>query len=298
MRPAARPAATTDDVLGGLAIRHEAYARKGPVLATQARRLGSRREHRATPWVLDRGDGVLVSTLVCHPLTLALDGRVIPAYGLGSVGTPVAERRKGYAAELCRAACEANEAAGRPVGLLFSDVAPAYYERLGFRSAPFTQFRCERLLELADSGEAASLAPLDPRLEVERLAAAWAAHHRGVLHPHRDAARFLESVEDAADDWFLTTGDPARTYVRLCREPDGWVDIVEWILDDPAREPAVFRAVARLALDAGGANLSGWMKPPESVGAWCTQSESKAHVPMLRGAPPHATARFCRSDHF
>jgi predicted N-acetyltransferase YhbS len=298
MMSVARPAASPADVLAGIAVRQEAYRRKTPLAVTQARRLGSRREHRAVPWVLDRGDGTIVSTLVVHPIELALDDRTYPAYGIGSVGTLDAERRKGHAARLVRAASEANEARGRPVGLLFASIAPKSYERLGFHVAPAHGFTTSRLQALADGGEAARLVPVDPRREVERLAAMWRAAHAGRLHPHRDAARFLESVEDAADDWFFEV-EGARGYVRLhaeAAEPE--LDLVETALPDPAHEGPVLRAVARLALDFGSKALGGWLEPSEFVREWFEPGSRTMNLPMLRGAPPHASSRFWPSDHF
>lgn len=294
----ARPAAGPEDVLAGLAVRHEAYERKVPLPVSQAMRLASSREHRAVPWVLDRGDGAIVSTLLCHPLELDVLGRVVPAYGLGSVGTRFADRRRGHAAALCRAACEANERSGRPVGLLYASVAPAYYERLGFVTCPASSHRCERLRALAESGDTATLVPVDPRREVERLCAAYREFHRGAIHPHRDAARFLESVEDCADDWFFAVRGLERGYVRLYPEDDGSLDVVEPIVLDPADEAPLLRAVARLALDAGKKAVTGWFEPPAAVREWFSPLSRAMNVPMLRGAPAGAAARFWASDHF
>jgi predicted N-acetyltransferase YhbS len=304
MEAVARVARNAGEVLAGIAVRREAYARKGPLAAVQAGRLGSRREHRAVPWVLDRGDGAIVATLLVHRIELALDGRVIPAYGIGSVGTLVAERRRGHAAALCRAACAAHEGEGRAVGLLFSDIAPAYYERLGFRASPATEHRCEKPKELAESGAAATLVPIDPRREAERLAAAWRAYHRGTLHFHRDAARLVESVEDAHDDWFFAVGSPDRGYVRLYDSRGGPADrpasllVVEAILLRPEDRAPALRAVGRLAAEAGKGLVEGWQAPPAEVAPWFTSRPRAREIPMLRGAPPHSSAAFWAADHF
>jgi predicted N-acetyltransferase YhbS len=298
MSPVARPAASPADVLAGIAVRQEAYRRKTPLAVTQARRLASRREHRAVPWVLDRGDGTIVSTLLVHPMVLALDDRTYPAYGIGSVGTLDAERRKGHAARLLRAACEDAEARGRPVGVLFAAIAPTQYERLGFRVEPAHGFTCPRLEALAGGGEAARLVPIDPRREGERLAAAWRAAHAGRLHPHRDVARFLESVEDASDDWFFEV-EGARGYVRLhaeAAEPE--LEVAELVFPDPAVEGPVLRAVARIAQGLGKTAIGGWLEPSDFVREGFDLGTRDTNLPMLRDAPPHASSRFWPSDHF
>ena len=298
MASCARPAASKEEVLEGISVRHEAYGRKMPLASYQAARLASRREHRATPWVLDRGDGTIVATLLCYELDLALDAGVYRAYGLGSVGTRVAHRRQGHAAALCRAACEASEAAGRSVGLLFSGIAPTYYERLGFRVSSASACRCERLPELCDSGPAATLAPFDPRRDLARITGDYVAFHRGTLHMHRDRRRFLESIEDGVDDWFFRIEGADRGYLRLAKYADGTLGVVEPIVLDPALEAPAIRAAARLALAHGLKGVSGWYDPPLAVSAWFTPQPRDEDRPMLRGAPPHASARFWGSDHF
>jgi predicted N-acetyltransferase YhbS len=295
----ARPAVTREDVLAGLSVRHEAYRRKVPLPLSQAMRLASRREHRAVPWVLDRGDGTIVATLLCHPIELALDGRRHPAFGIGSLGTRDAERRRGHAAALCDAVAAASEREGRRVGLLFSAIPPAYYERLGYATAPAWGGCCERLDALVASGPFPDLRPIDPRREVERLAAQWTRAHAGVLHPHRDETGYLRSVEDSGgDDWFFSLHDPDRGHVRLCAEDDATLVVVETVLADPRDEPAVLRGAARLALDSGRRALAGWLEPTAFVLEWFAPTPRDRNLPMLRGAPTHRASRFSVADHF
>jgi hypothetical protein len=296
--PRARRADGPEEVLAGLAVRHEAYGRRMPLPLYQAARLGNRRERRATPWVLDRGDGTIVATLLCHPLELAVGGRVERAYGLGSVGTLTAHRRRGHAEALCRAACEAGEAEGRPLGLLFASIAPAYYERLGFHVLPAPGSRCRRLADLVASGRAAEIVPIDPRREVERLTAAYRAFHGRTLSVHRDRARFLESVEDTVDDAFFSVRGGEGGYVRLGTEAPETLEVVEAVLLDPADEAPVLRAVARLALDGGRKEIGGWIDPPREAGALFEPATRDPNLPMLRGGGPDPTARLWSSDHF
>jgi GNAT superfamily N-acetyltransferase len=298
MKPVARPAESPEEALAGLSVRHEAYRRKVPLLESQARRLGARREHRSTPWVLDRGDGTVVATLLVHPIVLALYDAVLPAYGIGSVGTRDAERRRGHATALVRAACEANEARGRAVGLLFASVPPPLYERCGFVVAPAHAFETKGLQDLADGGPAATLVPVDPRREADRLAAAWTDAHRGVLHVRRDAAAFLESVEDAADDLFFAIREDGG-YVRAHAESkEAPLEVAEVAWLDPATEAPALRALARLALDGGRPGLEGWLPPTPFVRSSFEEASRAEDLPMLRGAPPHAASRFFPPDHF
>lgn len=296
-----RPAATAGELRDALRVRHVAFRKKLPLLAYEAAMLGWARGRWSTPWIVVE-DGSVVATLVAHDLTLALDGARFPGYGLGSVSTLPDHRRRGHAAALCRAVCEHEEAGGRTVGVLFSAIAPAYYERLGFVRSPAWEWKCDRLGDLAASGPAAELTPVDPRGMTMPLAALWQRFHRGRLHAHRDPELFLRSVEIGPRDWFLGVGGgedgAARGYVRVAKDADGEpLEIVEPVLLDPADELPVLRALARLALDASLPGLEGWLEPSDAVRAWFTEVPRDTTLPMLRGAPSHARFTVWGSDH-
>jgi len=298
MQPVARPAATDEEFLEGLAVRHDAYGRTMPLATYQASRLACRREHRATPWILDRGDGTIVSTLLCHSFNLSIDGRIVPAYGLGSVGTRVAHRRAGHAATLCKAAIEANERSGRKAGLLYAGIAPAFYERMGFAVLPAVGFRCERLADLVASGPSATLVPFDPRRELDHLLADYATFHDGSLHTHRGRAAFLQSIDDAEDSWFLRVDGVDQGYLRVGTDDDGTVVLDEPILLDPSLLAPALRGVARLALDSGRKAIRGWIEAPEELRELVPPVPRTQNLPMLRGATARSTVALWPSDHF
>ena len=62
--------------------------------------------------------------------------RSLRATGIGAVFTPLASRGRGYATAMLGALLDAERAAGRDVAFLYSDIHPAYYERLGFVALP------------------------------------------------------------------------------------------------------------------------------------------------------------------
>ena len=72
----------------------------------------------------------------------------------------------------------------------------------------------------------------------------------------------------------------------------------ESILLDPEEEAPVLRAVARLALESGRKSVSGWLDPSPAVREHFAACSRATDLPMLRGAPPHASARFWAPDHF
>ena len=61
-----------------------------------------------------------------------LDGRPIQIAGLGAVFTSPASRGRGAARDLIERMLERAEADGADLALLFSEIGPDYYARLGF----------------------------------------------------------------------------------------------------------------------------------------------------------------------
>ena len=82
-----------------------------------------------TWWVDEEAGGCLTSSLLAHEIPLP---RGASAVGLGSIATPPELRGRGHGSRLIAEVIRLREAAGTEVFFLFSDIAPAFYERFGF----------------------------------------------------------------------------------------------------------------------------------------------------------------------
>jgi predicted N-acetyltransferase YhbS len=112
-------------------------------------RAGYGRYNRAqlgTPWgsthlrrvaLVDKGR--LLATAKRYELSGRADGQPVKMIGLGAVFTPEAERGHGHASTLLRQVLDDAAADGFGLALLFSDIDPHYYERLGFCRLPVNQ---------------------------------------------------------------------------------------------------------------------------------------------------------------
>lgn len=105
------------------------------------------RAQLATPWgaaslrrvaLVDDG-GELLASAKRYELLVSLDGDAVRTLGFGAVFTPEGRRGHGHAAELLRQVMEAGATDGFGLAMLFSEIAPRYYERLGFRQVPIDQ---------------------------------------------------------------------------------------------------------------------------------------------------------------
>ncbi len=81
----------------------------------------------------------LLATAKRYALSARLDGESIALLGIGAVYTPEPRRGHGYAAELLHRMLESAADEGFGYALLFSEIEPRYYERLGFRPLPVNQ---------------------------------------------------------------------------------------------------------------------------------------------------------------
>lgn len=103
-----------------------------------------------TPWGtthLDRvallEDGRVLSSAKRYDLSARLDGRIRRVLGIGAVFTSPARRGRGGAQRLLEAILAAAEAEGYEFALLFSEIDPAFYERLDFVPVPFLESTLE-----------------------------------------------------------------------------------------------------------------------------------------------------------
>ncbi|GAC1314472.1 MAG: hypothetical protein NVSMB21_25800 [Vulcanimicrobiaceae bacterium] len=83
-----------------------------------------------------RENGGYAATCKAYDREIRWRARSLRATGIGAVFTPTASRGRGYATALLGALLDAERAAGRDVAFLYSDIHPAYYERLGFVALP------------------------------------------------------------------------------------------------------------------------------------------------------------------
>ena len=82
-------------------------------------------------------DGARVlSSAKRYDLSLWLRGRRVPALGVGAVFTPESQRGHGHAAAIITALEEQARADGAEASLLFSEIGPGYYARLGYTPVP------------------------------------------------------------------------------------------------------------------------------------------------------------------
>ena len=185
-------------------------------------------------------DGRLLASAKRYRFTMRLDGRDLPAVGIGAVFTPHAARGRGHATRLIEQLCDDARADGCALAVLFSEIGSAYYERLGFHVVAHTtsdvavktrEGAPAVLVRAGDERDAASVAETHAR-RVER--------YRFGLVPDADLVNYsvskkrllagLDRTGRRTVEYFVTEeGYQAVAYVLLQvtraqrpGDPDGW----------------------------------------------------------------------------
>ena len=103
-----------------------------------------------TPWGQNHLDRValvdgphVLSSAKRYDLSLRIDGRIRRVLGIGAVFTAAAHRGRGCARELLTRMLDTAVTEGQEFALLFSEIAPAFYEQLDFVPVPLIESTLE-----------------------------------------------------------------------------------------------------------------------------------------------------------
>jgi predicted N-acetyltransferase YhbS len=244
------------------------------------------RAQMATDWgrhslqrvALTEGNRVLASAK-----RYLFDARIagVPArvLGVGAVFTPPALRGHGAARQLIEEMMAAAAADGCSHALLFSEIGPGYYEKLGFVIVPRRQYALRTAgkpgapATFVRSGEAADLPAVAELTAVYAAGAGFALERSPELIQFAIARkRLLAGLGPAgmrhAEFFVAEEGYRAAAYVVVTRGPGG-LTLQECGDRDPtgARVGAVLQVLAAREPAAGQIVLKGWLpdgfRPPQ-----------------------------------
>ena len=290
---------------------HETWGGEAEREAWVERRLESHRHNRAEWWVVT-DNGEVAASLGRYPLQFCLRGVIVDGFGVGAVHTRPAYRRRGYATRLVRQLHEERRAAGDALALLFSDIRPDFYRRLGYEVCADRRFETTELRLIAEGGGHCGLRPLDPADQLEQVADWYEQTHRGgELWLVRDRDYWESTLTENPDDRFFEVSDSggeAVGYVRLGLG-DERLDILEVALAGADQQLRVgcYRALADLAIAGGQQKLHQYFPPPHPLLNQFDDNRRDDEITMIAGLDPDRSlserwlkehGRIWLSDHF
>jgi GNAT superfamily N-acetyltransferase len=103
-----------------------------------------------TPWGQHHLDRValvdgphVLSSAKRYDFSIRIDGRIRRVLGIGAVFTAPAHRGRGFARELISRILDTAVTEGQEFAMLFSEIAPAFYEQLDFVPVPLAEWTIE-----------------------------------------------------------------------------------------------------------------------------------------------------------
>lgn len=245
---------------------HEFWGGKFTVEAYVERCRKAAHMRRAT-WYLGRTEGEIVTSLGAHPTIFGLEGVLVPGFSIASVHTRPQDRGRGYAPRLIEYVERVERERGARLSVLYSDIDPAYYARLGYRRAAAfggeTATASMTGSSMRSSGGVAVEA-FAPANQLNAMASFYeAAHGQRRFHVHR-APEYAEMLlaKRPKDEyfWLQSCGGGRVGYARF--EPvDERVKITDFALlpqHETLRE-AMYRALIGAAAERGYLRVGGWL---------------------------------------
>jgi len=216
-----------------------------------------------------REGGAIVCSCKNYERELGWNGRTLRATGIGAVYTPEAARGRGYASAMLGALLDAERDAGRDLAFLYSDIHPAFYERLGFVTLPSRSFAVRA--EFLD-GSAVGAVPLTAgdRAGVRRC---FEAHEASRTWSFRRTPLVWEWMQRR---WDAPANDGSQPVSLVVRRGQAVVAYAfgrrvlradTFVVDECAFDGDAGRAVLPALLRAGAGDfrrVGGWL-PPDPV---------------------------------
>ena len=223
--------------------------------------------------LVDR-EGRLVGSSKRYALLLRdAGGAPLRTVGIGAVFTAPEARGKGVASEMVGAMLEEARGLGYAAGLLYSDIEPAYYERLGFVALPARDFVVpSRALDAKDALPLRRAEDRDLPQMLRWYEDAWQHDHPAFLRPARSPAlfRFFQYRNRVRGLWIVRWRGRDAGYVMAGPDdpdrdlPDPREPGLFWF--DEAAAPGVphgriWATVGALAQKARAVLVRGWAGP-------------------------------------
>ncbi len=241
--------------------------------------------HQRAIWYVGVVDGIVAVSLGVFPMYLSLNGDVQPTMFIGAVHTHPDYRRRGYANQLI-AFAEADQAAQDGVrwSILFSDIDPNYYARMGYQisNAPNV---CIRPADIG-GGDVWLTEPLDVQTEFEKMIKLYETNHRQqscYLYRCRDYWEFLIQ-KHAKDQFYWLTNQGERVGYFHIRHHKDLACLEDFAVadHDDATLSQLAQTLACHALQQNISEIHGWFPPISLDFATVEFRERKTEITMWK----------------
>jgi len=245
--------------------------------------------HRRASWFVGCLGGQVVSSLGCHPFQFRVRDAIVSGVGIASVYTKAEYRGRGFASKLLDWVHHNQHARGTGLSILFSDIDPDFYARLGYavcpafegwyrpeasRAAPSSERHPYRLVRFLGSDGLSELARL---YDDSERTAPWEII--------RDEVYWKVLLAKFPNDEYFWLESPSKDRVGyVCLSPrDGEERIMDHAVagDDEALVEALFDSLVARA-HAQSKAVGGWLPDRPAAHHVFDLTARRAAIPMIR----------------
>jgi GNAT superfamily N-acetyltransferase len=268
-------------------------------------------KHGLANWYVGTLAGQVVVSLGCYPLVLSYRGELVPGFSIGSVYTVKEFRGHGFAPQLLEWVERQQRDVGAQIGLLYSDINPDYYARLGYVLCPSLEgWREVSDVVLPDTlaHHLVEISATDRWPELGRL---YDTYHGAMpLSIARNAAYWRSLLERYTEDRFFALvdrNDNWHGYVRIGVNGQVW-RITDYALADQSLDlaEALYAACFEFARASDAKRFGGWLPDHPSARQFFDLTPRHTEITMLKSLDAtrplddeliELTSRFCEIDH-
>jgi len=272
---------------------HEFWGGDSQIDEFVKQRLASRHHQRAT-WYVGCVDGTVACSLGAFPFELGLADSIERAIFIGCVHTRPEDRGQGFVPQLFEFVENAEQQAGVKWSLLFSDIAPSYYERLGYQISTAPNICIKSNTSVTES-DCFKLRPFDSTQHLQTLSNIYQQHFQGkpfFVHRNGDHWDHL-AHQHKEDQWFWLCDNTSETvgYVLLQTSRANTV-LKDFALQNPTSEQHR-RCLATLSHYCNKqqiAEIVGWfpkLTDPADDLDWYYYVDRKTEITMVKTLAPN-----------
>ncbi len=268
-------------------------------------------KHRLATWYVGTLDSRVVVSLGCYPLQFKYRDQLVPGCSIGSVYTVKECRGQGYAPQLLAWVEKREHQRGAKIGLLYSDIDPTYYERLGYLLCPSLEGWLDPRGVAPAMEQPYHLVEVNARQRWPELSRLYLKYHGAMpLSIARDEAYWQALLERFPEERFYALSDRKggwQGYVRIGLKGPQW-RITDYALGDQSLElaEALYAATVELARQGGAEQFGGWLPDHPSALQFFELHDRKTEITMLKSLDAslpldaemlELASRFCEIDH-
>ncbi len=266
---------------------HDVWSRGLPVEELARFRMASPLHRRAT-WYVGLVNDRVVTGLGSHPILYRVRGEEVRGIGIAAVHTLPDFRGRGFAPRVIEFAEQDQRASGMRMSMLFSDVDPAYYGRIGYQRCP-AHHALVRVSESA-AEEPLQLKSFDPLAEVSSIRELYHSAFRNAAFAIIRTEEYSQHLiaRSPQDEFLWLIDDQQRAGYARVRIDGKRMQLREAIVanDEPRLRIALYRQIALLAKQRELPQVEGWL-PNDSASREVMHVEPRVEeITMLKSLDP------------